>query len=59
MTRFIWGLLLFSVTLGSCTSGSDRTDPAYNNLNSLWHSGHGSKNPNYDRKRQDLPPVDW
>ena len=54
MVALRWFLLLLLLALAGCAS-DDHDD----RLNDLWRQGYGSNNPNYDRARNGLPPVDF
>jgi hypothetical protein len=49
-------LLLMTATLAvlGCKSDESMLDP---DLNELWRAGYGYKNPNADRIRKGLPPL--
>ena len=55
MVRTICIVWLLVSTFIGCASEDDRPDP----LNDLWRQGYGFNNPNYDRKVNGLPPVDF
>ena len=52
--RWLRGLLLILLISAGCAT-EDKEGP----LDHLWRQGYGFNNPNYERARNDLPPVDF
>ena len=59
MSRRCFAFLSFLVAtlcLGGCATGRDES---YDNLNTLWKQGYGFNNPNPDRMKKGLKPIDF
>ena len=52
----ILSLLVATLCLGGCVTGRDKSA---DNLNTLWKQGYGFNNPNPDRIKKGLKPVDF
>jgi hypothetical protein len=52
--RWLRGLLLILLISAGCAT-EEKEGP----LDHLWRQGYGFNNPNYERARNDLPPVDF
>lgn len=57
MTReAFWIFLVLLLTLLGCTTEKKKDDTQ---IDQLWREGYGYNNPNAQRKKDGLPPVDW
>lgn len=60
MSRLILHVaLLLILFLIGCSPPPKRKDPGSEELDSLWRAGYGYNNPNPERRKQGLPPVDF